>query len=531
MASNDPNAAGAPSRRPRTPPTLDLKAQELKSEPVAGANPSSEPAKDSAPKAPEPGAATPAEPKAAAQPAAPASSAPLKTEPSPAASSPAASKPDANGKPGTEGKAAPPAKPTEAKPAETKTEDAKPAGAKVGADAKPATGASSVPPSGKADAKAGPAPQKSRSGAGTVAAALVLALLAGGGAGGGLAYYLIHHQPAAPTVDLAPLTQRLAALEARPAADPKAFTALAGRVEKLEASLAQASGALAALKAAPAATPAAAGPDLAPQLDALKSALAKAETTTQTALGTLDARVTALKGAEETLQAGQESLKAAVAAATVAAQQAQGLGPRIDLMGARIDEARKEALKAADAAAATNRAAASLVVLGSLKAAVETGRPFAPELAAAQALLGPQAAALEPFAKQAAAGFPTLAKLADTLAATGNGALDALTPVPEAAPADASLVTRFLSSAQSLVKIRPADGPDVEAARSALDRAVLAVRTGDIATAASLLRQMPPAVAAKVAPVAEQLEARLRAVQATATLYQQSLAAISGKAP
>lgn len=517
MASDDPNAAGAQSRRPRTPPTLDLKAQELKSEPVAGT------VADSATSASAPESAGRAAPV---------------DSPAPATTGGAATKSD--GKPAAETKA------TDTKATSTKAPEAKPADTRASVpptgtaapkdapkdDAPKDTAKAAVKDDSKAEAKTGaaaaapPAAPKGRSGAGTVLAALVLGLLGGAGAGGGLAYYLIHHQPPAPTVDLGPLTARMAALEARPGADPQRLAALAGRLDQIDARLATADTALAALKAAPTAA-GAAGPDLTPQMDALKSAVGKAEA----ALGALDARVTALKGAEEALQAGQESLKTAVAAATVAAQQAQGLGPRIDLMGARIDEARKEALNAADAAAATNRAAASLVVLGSLKAALETGRPFAPELAAAQALLGPRAAALEPFAGQAEGGFPTLAKLADTLAATGNASLDALTPVPEAAPADASLMTRFLSSAQTLVKIRPADGPDVDAARTTLGRAVVAVRTGDLAGALTLLRQMPPAVSAKLAPIVAQMDLRLRALDAAAALYQQSLASISGKAP
>ncbi|MGR7997678.1 hypothetical protein [Xanthobacter sp. ZOL 2024] len=512
MASDDPNAAGAQSRRPRTPPTLDLKAQELKSEPVAGTVADS--------------ATSTSAPESAGR-AAPVDS------PAPATTGGAATK--SEGKPAAETKAtdtkATSTKAPEAKPADTRA-SVPPTGTAAPKDAPKDTAKAAVKDDSKAEAKTGaaaaapPAAPKGRSGAGTVLAALVLGLLGGAGAGGGLAYSLIHHQPPAPTVDLGPLTARMAALEGRPGADPQRLAALAGRLDQIDARLATADSALAALKDA-SAPPAASGPDLTPQMDALKSAVGKAET----ALGALDARVTALKGAEEALQAGQESLKTAVAAATVAAQQAQGLGPRIDLMGARIDEARKEALNAADAAAATNRAAASLVVLGSLKAALETGRPFAPELAAAQALLGPRAAALEPFAGQAEGGFPTLAKLADTLAATGNASLDALTPAPEAAPADASLMTRFLSSAQTLVKIRPADGPDVDAARTTLGRAVVAVRTGDLAGALSLLRQMPPAVSAKLAPIVAQMDLRLRALDAAAALYQQSLASISGKAP
>lgn len=497
MASDNPTAAGGSSRRSRTPPTLDLKAEEVRtdtgSEPTASAPASGEStavegAKDTV---------TPPDDTAA------------KTS----APETPTSEASASGEPVAE------STPTEARNPDAATAD-QPADAATGSDALPQPEAASE----------APVAQPRRGGAGTVIAALLLGAVAGGAAGGGVLYYAMQHAPQPVTVDLSPLNARIATLEARPVADPAALAAVRQSLSRADARFTALDSALASLKAAPAATaPATAAP--APNVDALKASLSK----TETALAEVTSRVSALKSSQDSLKAAQEGLQSAVASASSAAQQAQGaaqgLAPRIDGLNTRIDTVRKEAADAATAAAAINRGAAAVLVLGTLKQSVDAGRPFAPELEAARALLGPRAAPLEPFANMAQGGFPPLPKLAEQLLSAGNAAIDGLTPTPEAPPPDASLVTRFLSSAQSLVKVRPADSLDPESLRGVLNRAVAAVRMGDIESALATLKQLPPPVQQKLTAVVAELDARRRAGEAATSLYQQALAAISGKAP
>ena len=488
MASDNPTAGGS-SRRSRTPPTLDLKAEEVRADTPSEAV-----------------AETPADGESVAAEAVPAGVEPAAKEPSGDTTSVA-----------------------DAAPAEVSADNVK-AEAPEGDDApqaKPDASESADKPAAQEPQPQPEAPR--RGGAGTVFAALVLGALAGGAAGGGVFHYLMQNAPRPAAVDLSPLTARIAALEARPAADPEALASLRQSLSRADARFTALDSALAAVKAAPASSSAVATP--APNVDALKAALGK----TEAAVADVSGRVTALKASQDNLKTAQDTLQSAVAAATSTAQQAQGqaqgLAPRIEGINTRIDTVRKEAADAANAAASVNRGAASVLVLGTLKQSVDAGRPFTQELEAARALLGPRAAPLEPFASMAQTGFPPLPQLADQLLAAGNAAIDGLTPAPEAPAADASLVTRFLASAQSLVKVRPADGIDPDSLRGLLNRAVAAVRMGDIESALATLKQLPQPVQQKLAPVVAELDARRRAAEAAATLYQQALAAISGKAP
>ncbi|MDQ0506979.1 COG4223 family protein [Xanthobacter agilis] len=488
MASDNPTAAGGSSRRPRTPPTLDLKAEEVRSAP------------DSTPDA---GAA-------------------------PAADSPAAAGASEAGVPITDGSASEAAVSSAPEASASSADDAAPEVALTAGEQGAGEQGAESPSTATATPPSPAAPR--RGGAGTVIAALVLGALAGGGAGGGVLYYAMQHAPQPAPVGLSPLTARLSVLEARPVADPAALAALRQSLGQADARFAALDSALAALKAAPASAGAGAAAT-APNVDALKAALAK----TEAAVADVASRVDVLKTSQDTLKSAQDGLQASVAAANAAAQQAQGqaqqLGPRLDGLTAHIDAVRKEAIDAASAAAAINRGAAAVLVLGTLKQSIDAGRPYGPELEAARALLGPRAAPLEPFAALAQTGFPPLPKLADQLAVAGDAAIDGLTPAPEAPAADASLMTRFLASAQSLVKVRPADGMDPDSLRGVLKRAVADVQAGNLDTAQATLKQLPAPVQQKLAAVVGEIDARRRAAEAAATLYQQALAAISGKAP
>ncbi|MFG1478875.1 hypothetical protein V5F53_09430 [Xanthobacter sp. V4C-4] len=518
MASDNPQAAGGSSRRSRTPPTLDLTAEEVRAEAAGDSVPATDAAAE--PAKGEPLATAGGE--AAVQPV---SETPSSETPSSETLSPEASSP---GKPESEAAVSAPEAAVSGTPGLDTAGAASPA---ADSPASTARASQPLPPGAAAEPRRG-------SGAGTVFAALVLGALAGGAAGGGVLYYAAQHQAPPAVVDMSPLTARIAVLEARPVADPAALAALRQGLSQADARFRDLDAALAALKAASASAASAAAGAPAPNVDALKAALAKIEAAqakteaslarTDAAVGDVNARVAALKTAQDAVQA---AVGAAAATATATAQQAQVLGPRLDALTTHVETVRKQAADAAAASSAVNRTAAALLVLGTLKQAVDAGRPFAAELDAARALVGARVAALDPFAAVAATGFPELPKLADRLAVAGNAAIDGLAPPVEAPAPDATLVTRFLASAQTLVKVRPAGSEDPESLRGTLNRAVAAVRAGDLASALATLKQLPAPVQEKLATVAGEIDVRRRAAEAAATLYQQALAAVSGKAP
>ncbi|MFG1265629.1 hypothetical protein [Xanthobacter aminoxidans] len=503
-ASDDPKAENFSSRPPRTPPTLDLKAQEIARAPVV-----SEPAASEA--TPEP-AAAPAEAAIGAE--APEKSAEQVAE-------------------------------TEVRQDGEATADA--------------PTEAPTPPQPAAEA-----PRKG--GGGTVFAALIAGLIGGGAAAGGLWYALpILYPPApvaAPKVDLSPLQSRIAALEARPAVDPRAIAALSERLDRDEAALKAVQDALAGLKAAPASAPSAA-----PAAPAIPPALVKSVDDLKTAAEQGREALAALRRDVDALKGSDSALRTAVAAATTGtreagakvealapqvqaligatqslapqvqalATQTQALGPQVqglekqaEAIGPRFDALKKQIEEASAAATQFNRTASSLVVVAAFRDAVVSGRPFAAELAAARATLGANAGQLDAFAAAAEKGFAPSAALAARLAQEGAAALGAAAPAP--ANTSASLMDRLMSSAENLVKVRPATGPGSVDSEGLLGTAVTQVRAGQLDEALKTLKQLPDSVQQRLA-VLRDIEARAAAVKAAGSLFQQQLAAISGKVP
>ncbi|MFG1211067.1 hypothetical protein V5F72_01440 [Xanthobacter flavus] len=509
-ASDDPKAENFSSRPPRTPPTLDLKAQEIARAPVT-----SEPA----------ASGTPAE-------------------------EPVAAPALADASVGTEA----PEKSAE-QVAETEVRQ----DGEAPADPPP-------PPH--------PAPEAPRKGGGgTVFAALIAGLIGGGAAAGGLWYALpILYPPApvaVPKVDLSPLQSRIAALEARPAVDPRAIAALSERLDRDEAALKAVQDALAGLKTAPAAAPSAA-----PAAPAIPPALVKSVDDLKTAAEQGREALAALRRDVDALKGSDSALRTAVAAATTGtreagakvealapkvealapqvqaligatqslgpqvqalATQTQALGPQVqglekqaEAIGPRFDALKKQIEEASAAATQFNRTASSLVVVAAFRDAVVSGRPFAAELAAARATLGANAGQLDAFAAAAEKGFAPSAALAARLAQEGAAALGAAAPAPS--DAKASLVDRLMSSAESLVKVRPATGPGSVDSEGLIATAVTQVRAGQLDEALKTLKQLPESVQQRLA-VLRDIEARAAAVRAAGSLFQQQLAAISGKVP
>lgn len=512
MASDDPNSAGGFASRPRpTPPTLDLKAEEVRAVP------------ENAPDAP-----------ASLPPGEPGKGEPVSSE-----SAVAAASGEDTG--------------NEAPTAEAAGPDAP---EKPFADEAPET--AEVPAEGPAPVDEAPAHEEPRPAAaapaqGGAGISVVAALLAGVVGGGIVAAGLVHFArdlglapPPPPAVsavappatgDLKSLFQRLAALEARPTFDPAAVTALTSRLADNDKALDALRADLAALKVAPAAAPesapAAPPAELVAAVDGLKSQLkgqSEAIDANKTALGDVQSGMAAAQSGIETLKRAQDGLQTAVKATS---EQAAALAPRIDALTPRLDAFGAELKQAVAATKGLSQSAAAMVVLSALRDSIQAGRPFATELAAARSVLGPAASPLDAFSTQAEKGFGTPAALAQRLASEGLAAFGPAAPAPAATPVDGvqSFLSRLASSAESLVTVRPADEVPPGDPRAPLQAAVAQVRAGAFAEALASLKKLPAPVQAKLEGVTQIIAARNAAVSATVALYQQSLAAISGKMP
>lgn len=551
MASDDPKAEGFASRPSRTPPTLDLKAEEVATASGAPGATAAQgtgtqvPGKDTKPAGVDtkpveakPAPSMPVEPKSAD----PKSADPKSSDPKP--SSTVSTGPKLSD-----------AKPADIKPSDAKLSDAKLSDAKP-SDAKP-TGSKPAEAVASGESAAGantaaraatPAPARSGNG-GAVFAGLIAGIIGGGAVAGGLWYALPQFFPPPapvveppPVVNLAPLQSRIAALETRPAFDPRSIAALSERLERSEASLKSLEATVVALKSAPAPTGTSAPTQAQAPVPAVPPALLKTvDDLKASSEATRDALATARRDIEA-LRTVETNLHTAVAAATAGAQQAgaqaqaqvqalaQSLTPKVEAVGPRLDALKAQIEEATAAATAFNRAAAGLVVLSTFRDAVVSGRPFAAELAAARTTLGPAAGQLDPFAAAAAAGYAAPSKLAATLAQQGAAAIAAERPAPAPVDSSASLVDRLLASAESLVKVRPVTGPGSVDLEGLIATAVGQLKAGQLDDALITLKKLPDPVQARLAVIRE-IEARTAAVRVAGTLYQQQLAAISRKVP
>lgn len=277
--------------------------------------------------------------------------------------------------------------------------------------------------------------------------------------------------------DIQPLAARIATLEARGAADPRALAALTQRVDKIEATAAQE-----------------------PSPEQARAAFAQAQ-----------ADITTLRQGQQNLQG---AVKDAATAAAGASQQVTALGTRLD--------------QSAATSAAASRDAAAIAVLAVLNDAIVAGRPFAAELDAARAVLGATAGTLDPFAAVAGVGFSPPAKLVSRLQ---QAAAEAGNTPAEATSTAGSVVNRLLSSAESLVKVRPAETAPSPEVQATLDQALAALRAGDFDTALARLDALPQGTKDKLKSLIAEIQQRRNAANAVGALYLQALAAISGKVP
>jgi hypothetical protein len=362
-----------------------------------------------------------------------------------------------------------------------------------------------------------------RAGAGALIGSAVLGAAIALALGAAATVFLLPRDEGAPA-----LAARLAAIElavrdlsqpaasaSAPAPDTRALDDVASRVAKLEA---------AGTRAPPA--PGAADATLSNRLAGLEGEVkALADT-----IGALGRRSDDATAAARDARAKSDTAAAAVAALT----QKVGAGnpltkSDLDVFDQRVAalershklleaELAKSSATSSAAAASGDKALRLAFAASALKAAVERGEPFAPELATVKAL-GADPATLAPLEPFAASGVPSAGTLARDLAE--------LAPMvrPRAAAPRENFLQRLQVNAEKLVRVRPVDeaAPSDATAGARID--ALAAQ-GDLAGALAELVKLPPAERAPAESWIKQAQARAAAIDASRRVAADALAGL-----
>ncbi|WP_027169101.1 COG4223 family protein [Mesorhizobium sp. WSM3224] len=144
------------------------------------------------------------------------------------------------------------------------------------------------------------------------------------------------------------------------------------------------------------------------------------------------------------------------------------------------------------------------IAASALKAALDRGAPFATELDTFAAI-APDAPELSVLRSYAEKGVPTRATIASEVDAAANAMVEAATPVDQ----NAGFFQSLVSSAESLVQVRPVGAIEGKGAPETVARLEVAVNQGDYAKALSEYDTLPDAAKAAGADFAGKLKARL----------------------
>ena len=234
-------------------------------------------------------------------------------------------------------------------------------------------------------------------------------------------------------------------------------------------------------------------------------------------LATLNGRVADLETGPAERAEDTAAITAAIAQlqADLAALQASGPVPaNITALAAeaeaRLQEAEEQANRLKAEAEALNLAAERRIALAALRAAVESGAPFGPELAA----LGPD---VPPLLSQAAeTGVPSLATLQDSFAEAARAALEAAlrADMGDSWTDRAMSFFRTQTGARSLT---PREGSDPDAI---LSRAEAALAKGDLVTTLAELDGLPEVARTAMSDWRAMADQRLQALTALRELAE-----------
>jgi hypothetical protein len=195
--------------------------------------------------------------------------------------------------------------------------------------------------------------------------------------------------------------------------------------------------------------------------------------------------------------AGVEALaKAATEAGSDASSRLGALEQSVAALGAKVDsQAQQPKIALAIAASA-------------LKAAIERGSPFQPELETLAAV-APQAPGLAELRVHAENGVATRADILAETDAAANAMIAAASPPSE----DADFFERLLDSAESMVTVRPIGAVEGPGAPETVARMEVALKAGDLAKAIAEFDTLPEPAKAAGAVFADKIRARLAVEQ------------------
>ncbi|WP_306119000.1 MULTISPECIES: mitofilin family membrane protein [unclassified Roseitalea] len=300
--------------------------------------------------------------------------------------------------------------------------------------------------------------------------------------------------------------QLRSAISAGEAGEGAGLGALASRVDALEPEIAQ----------------------LAEQVDRLASAAA--ETPGGQALSDIEAALEATSGNVEALRADVEALGGDVGTLDeeVAALRTR-LGEQLAALGERVADnqaAIAQAQQRIEEGGADSSAVARAIAATALKTAIDRGSAFMSELETYASTAGEDetVAALRDFA---ASGVPTVSQLVDRfdavasrIVATGQG-LDE----------DASLADRLMSSARSLVQVRPVGETAGETPGAIAARIETRLKAGELEAAIAQWETLPDAARRVSDDFMEQVRARLTVDQLVAGALDTAMAAAPPATP
>lgn len=243
---------------------------------------------------------------------------------------------------------------------------------------------------------------------------------------------------------------------------------------------------------------------------ALKSAVQSGGTGDSAAIASLTDKLSQVETAVATLS---QAPKAAPVDLGPVNEKLAGLDALVKSAGdaAKTDDGRIGALEQSVSqlsgkveAQASQPKIALAIAASALKAALDRGAPFSAELEtfAAIAPNAPELATLRGYADK---GVPTRAEIATQVDAAANAMVAAAKP----ADANAGFLQNLLSSAQSLVKVRPVGAVEGKGAPETVARMEVAVSQGDYAKALSEYETLPEAAKAAGADFAGKLKARI----------------------
>lgn len=217
-------------------------------------------------------------------------------------------------------------------------------------------------------------------------------------------------------------------------------------------------------------------------------------------LQSTEAEVARLREAMQSVsQEGREAASEQVNEAVTAANaRIDDLAGSVDALGGRLEEIAAEVSRQDE-----GPKVALVVAASSLKSAVERGAPFASELETYSSL-APNAEAfdqLRPFAQQ---GIPTLASLSEEATALASR----IAAAENAPDPSAGFVDRLMSSARSVVTVRPVGEVAGEAPSAIAARMEAAVQRGDLDAAIAEYDALPPDMKQLGGDFADKLRAR-----------------------